>query len=107
MTSRSPLSSTAAAGIWVASVIGSWTMALAILGSINGAVIGCESDPATSDAVGSGTGGWFILAVASLVPVLVMIAVAPVERRSRLVGLAALVGAIGGVAAATLIGPCL
>lgn len=111
MSTRPDLSPPAAVGIWAVSVIGSWTMALAILGSLSGAVIGCDPGAATSaidgDEVGSGAGGWVTLAIAALVPVLVMVAIAPAGLRSRLIGLGAVVAALGLVAAGTWIGPCL
>lgn len=111
MATRSDLSPPAAVGIWAASLIGSWTMATAILGAINGAVIDCEPGSVTPAAegagAGSGVGGWVMLTVAALVPVAVMIAVAPAAVRGRLIGLAAVVAAVGFVAASTWIGPCL
>jgi hypothetical protein len=108
MIDRSVLSPLAAVGIWVVSLIGSWVLTLAALGAMNGAVIGCEPDLANPGADGGvETGGWVILVVASLVPVLVMAAVAPAGLRTRLIGLAAVVAAVALVAANVWIGPCL
>lgn len=108
MTDRPALPPLAAVGIWIVSLIGSGTLALAVLGSVNGVVIGCEPDPATPGADGGvGAGGWAIPVVASLVPVLVMVAVAPVRLRIRLVGLAVVVAGVFLVAVNVWIGPCL
>lgn len=108
MTDRSALSPLAAVGIWVVSLIGAGTLALAVLGAVNGPVTGCEPDPAIRGADGGvGAGGWVILVVASLVPVLVMIAVAPARLRTRLIGLAVVVAGVALVAANVWIGPCL
>ncbi len=107
MSTRPQLSPTAAVGIWAASLIGSWTMATAILGSMNRAAIGCDPDSAPPTADSGGVGGWVILALSALLPVLVMAAIAPAEPRRRLVGLAAVTAAAGFLAAYIWIGPCL
>lgn len=109
MAERSSPSTVAAGGIWAGSLLGSWAMALAVLGAINEAVIGCDSDPSGpgTDSGGGGLAGWVILVVASLVPVLVMTAVAPARLRLRLIGLASVVAVVGLAGANAWIGPCL
>jgi len=98
MADQTDFSPIAAAAIWVAALIGSWVMALAVLGSVNGSV-GCPSDPLPSAVGDGGVGSWVIVGVASVVPILVMTAVAPNPWRLRQIGLAVSVAALGLLAA--------
>lgn len=97
----------AATGIWIVALVGSWAMALAILGSIDGDMFDCDSDRVASRLDGVGAVGWVILGAAALVPVLVITAVAPAPWRSRLIGWAMAFAVLGLLVANVWIGPCL
>lgn len=109
MGDRPDPSPLAAGGIWVAALIGSWAMALAVLGAVNGEVLGCESGSATaaSDADGANAASWVILGAASLVPVMAMTAAAPARHRARLIGLAVVVGILAMLVAVNGFGLCI
>ncbi len=92
MTDRRTLPPLAATGVWLVALIGSWTMAIAVLGSVYDGALSCGDAVATQPLdEGPVPGALLILVGAAVVPILVMVAAAPPPVRWRLTVVAVVV----------------